>query len=52
MEYLVSSSSTSVSIGVEVPSLVSDFVSWDSSSLVARHNITHSCKIPPLSIHE
>ena len=31
--------------------LVSDFVSWDSASLVPRHKITHSCKIPPLSIH-
>ena len=45
---------------IEVPSLVdgkrryfarvSDFVSWDSASLVPRHKITHSCKIPPLSI--
>ena len=31
--------------------LVSDFVSWDSASLVPRHTITHSCKRPPLSIH-
>ena len=31
--------------------LVSYFVSWDSASLVPRHKITHSCKIPPLSIH-
>ena len=49
-------------LDIEVPSLVngkrrylaqvSDFVSWDSASLVPRHKITHLCKIPPLSIHE
>ena len=50
------------STDIEVPSLVdgkrrnlarvSDFVSWDEACLVPRHKITHSCKIPPLSIHE
>ena len=32
--------------------IVSDFVSRDSASLVPRLKINHSCKIPPLSIHE